>query len=88
MLDLPDACKITSRDVESFVMSIQTIKMGEKTTVVKAILRNGFEIVESSSCVDPANYNEDIGVENCMNRINDKIWFLLGFLLQSGVEGF
>ncbi|MDU2660038.1 MAG: Gp49 family protein, partial [Clostridioides difficile] len=47
----------------------------------------GFEIVESTGCVDKANYSEDIGAEICLNKIKDKIWYLLGFLLQTAFEG-
>lgn len=53
-----------------------------KTTVVTAKLPNGFVIVESSSCVDPANYNQDIGYEICMERIRNKVWELEGYVLQ------
>jgi hypothetical protein len=45
-------------------------------------LINGFEITEASACVDPVNYDEKIGEEICLSKIKDKIWFLLGFLMQ------
>ena len=61
--------------------------MGDKCTVVRAVLRNGFEIVESSACVS-ADYDEAMGAEICLEKIKDKVWFLLGFLLQSAVRGF
>ena len=61
--------------------------MGNRITVVRCVLRNGFEIVESSSCVDPKNYSEDMGHEICMGKIKDKIWELLGFLLQTAWHG-
>ena len=53
-----------------------------KTTIVIAKLPNGFVIVESSSCVDPKNYNHDLGVKLCKERIRDKIWMLEGYVLQ------
>ena len=28
-----------------------------------------------------------IGTKICMEKIKDKVWFLLGFLLQTGVNG-
>ena len=61
--------------------------MGGKTTVVRAVLKNGFEIVESSSCVSAENYDEKLGEEICMERIRNKVWELLGFLLQTAVGG-
>lgn len=41
-----------------------------------------FYSTESTTCVDPANYNEEIGKEICLQKIEDKVWFLLGYALQ------
>lgn len=75
---------ITREQVEKIVnASIFTdVKMGEKTTVLHARLPNGFEIVESSACVDPANYSHTMGVEICMDRIVNRVWQLEGYRLQ------
>ena len=51
------------------------------------MLRNGFELVEASSCVSPENYDEKLGREICMKKIKDRVWHLLGFLLQTAVNG-
>lgn len=51
-------------------------------TYVTVRMRNGFTLRESTTCVDPANYNEDIGKEICLKRIENQIWFLLGYQLQ------
>jgi hypothetical protein len=45
-------------------------------------MKNGFTVRETTTCVDPANYNEEIGKEICLKRIEDKIWLLLGYALQ------
>lgn len=55
--------------------------------MVVATLINGFEIIETSSCVDKKNYNEQLGAEICLDRIKNKIWELLGFVLQTGING-
>lgn len=73
--------------VVDFIKEYDVITMGDKTTVVKATLVNGFEIVESSSCVDPANYSLEMGTQICKERIINKVWMLLGFLLQTAVKG-
>lgn len=73
--------------VENFIRETWTETLGEKTTVVRAVLRNGFEIVESSSCVSPENYDEAMGRDICLEKIRDKVWELLGFLLQTAVNG-
>ena len=78
-----EAPSISAEMVERFIDHHETVTMGSKTTVVRAVLKNGFEIVESSSCVSAGNYDEKLGEEICMERIRNKIWELLGFLLQT-----
>ena len=78
---------ITQNNVNSFIKDVYSTTIGEKTTLVKVTLINGFVLCETSSCVDVKNYNEEIGVQCCMQRIDDKIWHVLGFLLQTAVGG-
>ena len=73
--------------VDDFIAEVHTSTLGEKCTVVRAVLRNGFEIVESSACVSAENYDEALGKKICLGKIKDKVWFLLGFLLQTGMSG-
>ena len=82
-----DRPSVSQKMVDEFITKTEVTTMGEKTTVVRAVLRNGFEIVESSSCVSPENYDEELGAEICLDKIRDKVWFLLGFLLQTAVYG-
>ncbi len=84
---LPSGVSIGQKMVDEFISFTETKTMGNRITVVRCVLRNGFEIVESSSCVDPKNYSEDMGHEICMGKIKDKIWELLGFLLQTAWHG-
>lgn len=79
---------VTQEDVDNFIVEIDTSEWKEKTTVVHATLKNGFTITESSSCVDPANYDFEIGRDICIENIKNKIWNHLGFLLQCGMFGF
>lgn len=82
-----DRPSVSQKMVDEFITKTEVTTMGEKTAVVRAVLRNGFEIVESSSCVSPENYDEELGAEICLEKIRDKVWFLLGFLLQTAVYG-
>ena len=82
-----DGSKITHAMVDSFIAKIKATKLGEKNIVVVATLVNGFEIVESSSCVDVKNFDMEIGKSICVDRINNKVWHLLGFLLQTARSG-
>ena len=53
-----------------------------KCTVVSCRLPNGFVITESSACVNPDNYDVELGEEICINKIADRIWELEAYRLQ------
>ena len=78
---------LSENDITRFFDTVDVKKMGEKTTVAKATLINGFEMVDGSSCVDPKNYDEEIGTKICVERIREKTWMLLGFVLQWACRG-
>lgn len=73
------------RMIDASEVNVQTI--GEKTTLVRVVLPTGFELVEASSCVDPENYDEQVGAEICMEKIKDRLWNLMGFTLQWAHKG-
>lgn len=58
-------------------------KVFDKCTIVACKLPNGFVIVESSSCVNPADYDEDMGVEICLGRILEKVHEMEAYKLQN-----
>jgi hypothetical protein len=83
----PEGNKIVEADVANFVKSKEASIWRDKTTVLHVTLKNGFIMTEASSCVDPANYNGEIGINICLERIQNKVWELLGFLLQCAKNG-
>lgn len=60
----------------------ETHTVFDKCTIVSCRLPNGFVITESSACVSPENYDEDLGAEICFDKIADKIWELEAYRLQ------
>lgn len=78
---------ITQSDVDRMMGCVDVQKIDPKTTLVHATMLNGFEAVETSSCVSTDNYDHAIGTEICINRVKDKIWMLLGFVLQWAING-
>lgn len=58
-----------------------------KCTVVMVKLPNGFVIVQSTGCVDPANYDEAIGEKECMAKIESRIWAMEGYVLANRIAG-
>ena len=83
----PNANKITEQMVESFMGIPLALKVTDKTTLVKVTPKTGFEQFEVSSCVDPANYNHDIGTRAATRKIKDRMWGYLGFVLQWAKHG-
>jgi len=53
-----------------------------KQCIVVAKLPNGFTVVGESACVDPANYDEQIGFDLAKKRIESRLWELEGYALQ------
>ncbi len=74
--------KISQADVDAFVGDVKGVQFDEKTTLVTAETITGFRQYEVSSCVDPANYDHALGVSIATERIKDRIWPMLGFVLQ------
>lgn len=76
--------KVTKKDIDNILAKtfVKVEKYGDKTVVLMATLPSGFVIVESSSCVDPINFNMSIGEEICMDKLVDKIYELEGYRLQ------
>lgn len=84
---------ISQKDVDAMIKHIHVSEiepntLGTKIIIVTATLSNGFTITESSTCVDPQNYDPETGLTCCMERIKNKVRLLLGFLLSCGVNGF
>jgi hypothetical protein len=76
---------VTQKQVDALIDNakrVEVSKLGDKTCVVYVVLESGFEMMESASCVDPANYDEKIGKEICLDRIKNKLWELEGYKLQ------
>ena len=75
---------VTQEMIDSLIDTaiIDYRKLGSKTTLVMVELSSGFVITESSSCVDPNNFDMQIGYDICINKIKDKLWELEGYYLQ------
>lgn len=77
-----DGTKIIKEDVENFITNVDVTTIGEKTTVVNAHTRSGFDMVRHSSCVDPKNYSKELGKQYAMEEVVNSLWSHLGFVLQ------
>lgn len=82
--------KITQAQIDTLLIEANyqiAHRVFGKQCIVIAQLRNGFTIIGESACVDPNNYDEEIGHSLAMKRISDKLWELEGYSLQKVLAG-
>ena len=60
---------------------------GKPCTYVTVRMKNGFTLRESTTCVDPANYDHELGKSICMKAIEKEVWKLLGWSLNDDMHG-
>lgn len=88
-IKLTDPEVITQDVVESFMDERESWheRLDDKTTLVKGAFKTGFVQYETSSCVDPAKYDHNVGVTIATRRIMDSLRGHLGFVLQWARNG-
>lgn len=66
--------KVTQTEIDLLLNSadVQVRTEFGKCTVVTVRLRNGFILTESSACVDPANYDAELGKRLCLQHIENR----------------
>jgi hypothetical protein len=77
--------RVTIDDIESAIVEEMDYKIGNKTTAVVLVLRNGFEVTGIASCVDPAAYDQAIGRKYARVKAIDQMWQLMGFVAQEKI---
>ena len=82
-----DGTKICKEDVEAFIKFDDACKVGTKTTNVTITTITGYEINGQASCVDPNQFNIDLGIKIAKPRAMDQLWGHLGFVLQWAKNG-
>lgn len=81
--------RVTIEDVKANMQDVYVTTInpfGKPITIVAVKMQNGFTIVDSTTCVSPANYNEEIGKTICLEHIEDQVWKLLGYALQDKLQ--
>lgn len=71
---------------DKWVANVEFHFMGVKTTACLLTVYNGYEIVGTSACVDPINFNEAIGKQYALIDALHQLDPYIGFALQSGIE--
>lgn len=74
--------KVTKESIEAKIANVGYMQLGKKTTLAIVTLKNGYEIIGASACVDPANFDAKIGREFALENAINKLWPLEAYLLQ------
>ena len=77
--------KVTSYQIKSILDNAETqeVVFWDKEVVVSYKLYNGFTIIGRGACVDPANFDIEIGRRVAREQAENKLWELEGYLLQN-----
>lgn len=76
---------VTEEAVNDSIASEEYLTVGKKTTLCLITLKNGFEVVGTSACVDPAKYDIEVGKPFARKKAIDIVWTVLGATLQNTI---
>lgn len=80
--------RVTEQHIEKMMQNakVQVYTVFDKCTIVAMQFENGFILTAASACVDPANYDEKLGVQYAKQDIENQLWKLEGYALQSRIS--
>ena len=67
---------LTKKDLVKHIVKHEYHDMGKKTTICLLTLDNGFEVVGTSSCIDPKDYDQRTGAAIAYENAVEKLWEL------------
>ena len=74
--------KVTKEGIEARITKVDYAVLPNSTvTICNITLENGFSVRGESACVDPRNFNMQIGQEIAYREAFKKLWELEGYLL-------
>lgn len=73
--------RVTKEYISNRIEAISYKVFNQVLTVCTLRLDNGFTAIGQSACVNPENYNEEIGRRVSYDRAFDQLWPVFGFLL-------
>lgn len=74
--------KVTKEGIEARIKNTDYMVLPNSTvTVCNIVLENGYSVRGESACVDPRNFNLEIGQNLAFKDAFQKLWALEGYLL-------
>lgn len=79
----PSDFRVTKEQIERRIASVDyQVLAGSTVTMCNITLDNGFSVQGASACIDPTNFNADIGNTIAYNNAFQQLWPLFGFAMQ------
>ena len=76
------ALRVTLQHIDSLILkTYYHVPEGTTLTICVLTLKNGFNVVGESACVNPLNFDPLIGMTLAHENAKNKIWALEGYLL-------
>lgn len=73
--------RITKEYMQTRIRDKEFTRLGQTITHCRIILDNGYSVSGESACVNPENYNQEIGERIAYDNAFNQLWPLFGFLL-------
>lgn len=87
-IDALEYPKVTEESIAAKIEAISYIVLPNSTvTICNIKLHNGFSVRGESACIDPRNFDADIGQELAYKNAFGKLWKLEGYLLAEKLHG-
>lgn len=81
--EAPIPNQVTITDLQAKVQASTYCRLPDSTTTVCQItLENGYTVVGTSACVDPALFNRAMGERIAFDNAFQQLWALEGYLLK------
>lgn len=80
-LDNSPAPRVTADYIKSRIVDTRFEKFSDTVTIAQITLDNGYSVRGESACVNPANYNQEIGERIAYDNAFNRLWPVFGFWL-------
>jgi len=78
--------KVTKESLNGKIKKITYMRVPDSTvTICQLELLNGFSVRGESACVDPQNFDSELGEEHAFQDAFSKLWQLEGYLLKESL---
>ena len=75
------APRVTAQDIEARIVGKEFARLTDTVTICNILLDNGYSVRGESACVNPENYDQEIGERIAYDNAFQCLWPVFGFLL-------